>query len=153
MEDLATMLVSIVAAGSLVLTVTWLLRGVPGLPWLVGHATLTCTGAAVWATHVLNEGELGYRPAPWLSLVLLMTAGGFGIGFLRWRSDWLGRCTILANVTWWPSWVVNDLATARTSHHPGPLVISLGRHVPDATFHLDKAALRWSLRSTAQNIV
>ncbi len=86
MEDLATILVSLIAAGSLVLTVTWLLRGVPGLPWLVGHATLTCTGAAVWATHVLNEGELGYRPAPWLSLVLLMTAGGFGIGFLRqWR--------------------------------------------------------------------
>ena len=46
MEDLATMLVSIVAAGSLVLTVTWLLRGVPGLPWLVGHATLNCAGAA-----------------------------------------------------------------------------------------------------------
>ena len=83
MEDLATMLVSLVAAWSLVLTVTLLFRGIPGLPWLVGHATLTCTGAVVWAAHVLNEGELGYRPAPWLALVLLVTAGGFGIGFLR----------------------------------------------------------------------
>ncbi|MFP5327099.1 MAG: hypothetical protein ACLGHT_06420 [Acidimicrobiia bacterium] len=93
METIATVLISLAAVGSLVVAVSWLLLGAARrssqpMPWLMLYAATVPTAAIVWAVHVDNEGELGYWPAPWLSLTLLVAAGVFGWAFFsEWRSD------------------------------------------------------------------
>lgn len=92
MEDVATALLATAAAGSLAMVALWLLRRpdrrvARALPWVSIYAVLVPTAAIVWAVHVVNEGELGYWPAPWLALTLLVAAAAFGAAYVReWRS-------------------------------------------------------------------